>query len=66
MQNKENLLLVLRSRRINNFKSQFKSVILEGYEIFGEAIVEDVLKECKDIYNEYLHLEQPVALESDE
>lgn len=44
----------LRERRINNFKSQFKSVVLEGFEIFGYDIVNEVYLECHDIYKDYL------------
>lgn len=50
---KENLLAVLRSRRVQNFKSQFKSVILEGYEIFGSEVVESVISECREIFEDY-------------
>lgn len=53
---KENLLAVLRSRRIQNFKSQFKSVILEGYEIFGFELVESVISECREIFEDYKKL----------
>lgn len=49
----ENLMAVLRSRRIQNFKSQFKSVILEGYEIFGSDVVECVISECREIFEDY-------------
>lgn len=50
---KENLMITLRGRRIQNFKNQFKSVLLEGYEIFGADIVDDVIKECREIFKEY-------------
>lgn len=50
---KENLMITLRGRRTQNFKNQFKSVLLEGYEIFGSEIVEDVIKECREIFKEY-------------
>lgn len=50
---KENLMITLRGRRIQNFKNQFKSVVLEGYEIFGSEIVDDVIKECREIFKEY-------------
>lgn len=50
---KENLMAVLRSRRVQNFKSQFKSVILEGYEIFGSEVVESVISECREIFEDY-------------
>lgn len=50
---KENLMITLRGRRIQNFKNQFKAVVLEGYEIFGSEIVEDVIKECREIFIEY-------------
>lgn len=53
---KDNLLVTLRGRRIQNFKNQFKSVVLEGYEIFGEEVVNEVLTECQQIYQEYKEL----------
>lgn len=53
---KENLLAVLRSRRVQNFKSQFKSVILEGYEIFGSDVVESVISECREIFEDYKNI----------
>lgn len=53
---KDNLLVTLRGRRIQNFKNQFKSVVLEGYEIFGEEVVNEVLTECQQIYQEYNEL----------
>lgn len=57
MENKqENLLSVLSSRRRQNFKNQFKSVVLEGLEIFGLDIVQDVYTECLQIYNEFVKL----------
>lgn len=49
----ENLMVVLRSRRVQNFKSQFKSVILEGYEIFGSDVVESIISECREIFEDY-------------
>lgn len=54
MANDVNLMQTLRERRINNFKSQFKSVVLEGFEIFGYDIVNEVYLECHDIYKDYL------------
>lgn len=52
----QNLMQVLRDRRVQNFKNQFRSVVLEGLEIFGGTIVDQVYKECLDIYDEYLKL----------
>lgn len=52
----QNLMQVLRDRRVQNFKNQFRSVVLEGFEIFGGAIVDQVYKECQDIYYEYLNI----------
>lgn len=56
MEESKNLLLTLRSRRTQNFKNQLKSVLLEGYEIFGKSIVEDVEEECKSIYSDYVNI----------
>ena len=57
MENKEkNLLVVLSNRRIQNFKSQFKSVVLEGLEIFGPTVVSEVYDECQEIYKEFVSL----------
>lgn len=50
---KQNLMEVLHNRRVQNFKSQFKSVVLEGFEIFGEAIVTEVWDDCKAILVDY-------------
>lgn len=56
MEESKNLLLVLRSRRTQNFKNQLKSVLLEGYEIFGKTVVEEVEEDCKRIYSEYVNM----------
>ena len=57
MENKQqNLMQTLHDRRVANFKNQFRSVVLEGLEIFGGTIVDEVYKECQDIYTEYLKL----------
>lgn len=56
MENKENLLAVLSSRRHQNFKNQFKSVVLEGLEIFGLDTVQEVYNECLTIYDEFIKL----------
>lgn len=45
---------VLRDRRVANFKNQFRSVVLEGLEIFGHSVVDEVYKECMSIYDEYI------------
>lgn len=57
MANEQNLMLVLRERRIQNFKSQFKSVVLEGFEIFGKPLVDLIYNECSDIYEDYKKVE---------
>lgn len=56
MEASKNLILTLRSRRTQNFKNQLKSVLLEGYEIFGKTVVEEVEEECKNIYSEYVNI----------
>lgn len=57
MENKQqNLMQTLHERRVQNFKNQFRSVVLEGLEIFGGTIVDQVYKECQEIYDEYLKL----------
>ena len=62
----ENLLIALRSRRINNYKSQLKNVLLEGYEIFGSDITDDVIAESRQIYKDYLSiLESEEALDNE-
>lgn len=53
MANEQNLLATLHGRRVQNFKTQFKSVLLEGYEIFGPDIVEPLISECRTIFEEY-------------
>ena len=63
MANNENLLAVLASRRRNNFKSQFKSVVLEGLEIFGYDLVNDVYNECMEIYKDYTNIESNSTLD---
>lgn len=55
-QKNENLLAVLSSRRRQNFKNQFKSVVLEGLEIFGLDLVSEVYDECIKIYNDFIDL----------
>lgn len=50
---KENELIVLSNRRLNNAKMQLKSVVLECYEIFGGTFTQEVLDECASIYEEY-------------
>lgn len=55
MEESKNLILTLRGRRTQNFKNQLKSVLLEGYEIFGKTVVEEVEDECKVIYNDYVN-----------
>ena len=55
MEESKNLILTLRSRRTQNFKNQLKSVLLEGYEIFGKTVVEEIEDECKVIYNDYVN-----------
>lgn len=55
-QKNENLLAVLSSRRHQNFKNQFKSVVLEGLEIFGLETVQEVYEECLKIYDEFIKL----------
>lgn len=50
---KENELVVLSNRRLNNARMQLKSVVLECYEIFGGTFTQDVLDECASIYEEY-------------
>ena len=56
MEESKNLILTLRSRRTQNFKNQLRSVLLEGYEIFGKTVVEDVVEECRKTYTEYVQL----------
>lgn len=55
-QKNENLLAVLSARRHQNFKNQFKSVVLEGLEIFGLETVREVYDECLKIYQEFINL----------
>lgn len=56
-QKQENLLAVLKSRRQQNARNQLKSILLESYEIFGPEFVEDVQKECADIYKDFVENE---------
>lgn len=65
MANDKNLMLVLHERRIQNFKSQFKSVVLEGFEIFGKPLVDIVYKECSDIYEDYLKVDPDIDIHLD-
>lgn len=57
-QKNENLLAVYSARRHQNFKNQFKSVVLEGLEIFGLDTVSEVYNECLKIYDEFLNLSE--------
>lgn len=54
--NQKNLMQTLHERRIQNFKNQFRSVLLEGLEIFGLSVVDEVYKDCISIYDEFLKL----------
>lgn len=56
MANNVNQITALRTRRINNYKMQLRSVLLEGYEIFGADITDQVIKDCKDVYLEWLSI----------
>lgn len=56
MEESKNLIMTLRSRRTQNFKNQLRSVLLEGYEIFGQTVVEEVEEQCKQIYTDYVQL----------
>lgn len=58
---KENLLAVLSARRLQNFKNQFKSVVLEGLEIFGLDAVQGVYDECMQIWDEFITLESSAS-----
>lgn len=50
----QNLMQTLHERRVANFKNQFRSVVLEGLEIFGSEVVDEVYHECKGIFADYL------------
>lgn len=50
---KENELITLSNRRLNNARMQLKSVVLECYEIFGPIFTQEVLEECAKIFQEF-------------
>lgn len=52
----ENQIVALRARRINNYKMQLKSVLLEGYEIFGGDITDSIIEESRSIYKDWLSI----------
>lgn len=56
MDKQVNLLVELRSRRTNNYRNQLRSVLLEGYEIFGAEITDAVIDQCRKIYSDYKEL----------
>lgn len=52
-QKEQNLLLKLSNRRHENARMQLKSAVLECYELFGETFTNEVLDECKSIFEEF-------------
>lgn len=52
---KLNILAAMVERRQANAKAALKEDLLQAYELFGVSFVEDVEKECKEIYTEYIH-----------
>lgn len=56
MENKKvNILAAMVERRQANAKAALKEDLLQAYELFGAPFVEEVEKECKEIYMEYIH-----------
>lgn len=56
MENKENQLAVLSSRRRANAYQQLKTIVLECYEIYGEGLVKEVFEECDNIFKDYIRI----------